>query len=336
MNIKFFPILLTLIISSSISLFATPIATITALKGFVTIQRDSESIVATKGFLINKKDNIYTQDNTKVQLVFNDDTIVSVGKNSHFNIQEYIFQENQEPVAKFKLLKGAMRSITGKIGKIAPQNFTVITKAATIGIRGTNFGIILAKKNSFQAYCTSGTISIKSKLKKHLIREGFFMVSSISGKTKIRKFTSNDLEIIKSHDFLMSRELKNISIKNSKITAKVQVSKNVTIKNSNLGTQFTSDNIKIEKSKITSDTTVKSNSHIENSNLGNLFTGKKIEVKNSNISSKVIVGKSSVVKNSNLGNKLKGKVNNSNISSNVNVGAKSHIENSNLGIELED
>ncbi len=198
---KTIKILILTIILACGNLFANAVATITALKGEANIQRAGESILATLGAKLQEKDTIITKDNTKLQIIFKDDTIISIGKNSNFSIKEYMFEDNKEPVARFKMLKGAMRTITGRIGKIAPQKFSVATKTATIGIRGTNFTLLTGADGSYNAYCTFGKISATHNGKIHIIKQGYFISVSPAGKIQIKEFTPKDLKNMKRKNF---------------------------------------------------------------------------------------------------------------------------------------
>jgi len=121
----------------SISLIFAYVGKISALKGDAYIIRDGKKIAAKIGMQIENKDIVKTQ-NARLQLIFKDRTIITIGKNSNFNIQDYIF-DNKKITANFKLSKGIIKTITGKISKIAPQRFHIKTKNAIIGIRGTIF-----------------------------------------------------------------------------------------------------------------------------------------------------------------------------------------------------
>ena len=92
----------------STTLFAS-IANITAIRGDAFIQDDAGKRVAKLGAALEKKDSIVTKANAKVQLIFKDETIVTVGKDSVFSIKDYAFDE-KEPVVRFSILKGAMRT----------------------------------------------------------------------------------------------------------------------------------------------------------------------------------------------------------------------------------
>jgi len=122
------------------SMFAN-IGKITAIKGEVLIQRDSQDFLVKLGTELKKSDTIKTKTNARAQLVFTDNTIVSIGKSSIFSIEDYLFESKKPAVAKFKFGNGVFKTITGKIGKINPKKFTLTTKTASIGIRGTIVGI---------------------------------------------------------------------------------------------------------------------------------------------------------------------------------------------------
>ncbi len=129
--------LLFLFIVFTLTLSAN-IGKIVALKGDLTIVRDSDKIVGEVGSIILKNDEILTKSNGKAQLLFNDNTVITIGKNSVFKINEYLYDEqNKNYKTDFGLLKGTFRTITGKIGKLAPSKFKLNSKTSSIGIRGT-------------------------------------------------------------------------------------------------------------------------------------------------------------------------------------------------------
>ena len=155
-NLGFLNKLIALLLLTSLSLFAS-IGKITAVNGQVSIERGGKSIEAKAGVELNQKDTIKSKASSNAQLVFADQTVITVGPNSSFGIDEYI-NDDKNPSAKFKAGDGAFKAITGKIGKLAPDKFKVETKTATIGIRGTRLIIISAAGVETYA-CTKGTIT---------------------------------------------------------------------------------------------------------------------------------------------------------------------------------
>ncbi len=133
------------------------IGKITALKGDVTIKRDAKIMIAKTGTELEKHDFISTSKKGKVQIVFKDRTIFTVGKNSTLDIADYLYDEKQPKSnkAQFNVLKGAFSSITGRIGKLNKSKFKLKTKSASIGIRGT-----IVKANQEVVICTQGAITV--------------------------------------------------------------------------------------------------------------------------------------------------------------------------------
>jgi len=130
---------------------------ITVLKGDVQIKRSGEQITAKSGTTLEKNDFISTDKEGKVQIVFTDNTIFTIGKNSTLDIADYLYDESQpnKNTAKFNVLKGAFSSITGRIGKLNKSKFKLKTKSASIGIRGT-----IVKANQETIMCTEGAITV--------------------------------------------------------------------------------------------------------------------------------------------------------------------------------
>ncbi len=152
--------LILLLLLFSTIVFAN-IAKITTLNGEVDILRDNKTLKASKDFQILQKDIIKTMEDGRAQLLFTDNTIVSVGYNSTFSIDEYINDANKPPKVNFGLKKGFFKSMTGKIGKMNPDRFKLKTKSASIGIRGTTI-LIEVGENDEKVICTEGAIRVQN------------------------------------------------------------------------------------------------------------------------------------------------------------------------------
>jgi len=198
---KIIQLLLTYLLIFGTSILANNIATVTAIKGSATIIRNGSNIDAKLGSSLQEKDSIKTHENTKVQLIFADETIISLGKNSDFSIKKYLFEDGKESIAKFGMIKGAMRAITGKIGKITPQRFSVSTKTATIGIRGTNFSIIIGTDGSHQVFCSYGKITVTYNGKTNIVQQGYLIDISSTGEVEVKEFNPEILKEMKTTRF---------------------------------------------------------------------------------------------------------------------------------------
>ena len=87
-----------------------------------------------------KKDVLKTGPRGRIQVLFADNTIVSIGRASEIEIFEYYWSQNEKTGSmKTRVKEGVFRVMGGAITKESPQNFTTQTPAATIGIRGSMY-----------------------------------------------------------------------------------------------------------------------------------------------------------------------------------------------------
>jgi ferric-dicitrate binding protein FerR (iron transport regulator) len=79
----------------------------------------------------------------RAQLRFTDGAMVSLSPQTQFRIDEYRFAGKPDGNERgfFSLLKGAMRTVTGLVGRERRESYRLNTAVATIGIRGTVFSV---------------------------------------------------------------------------------------------------------------------------------------------------------------------------------------------------
>ncbi|MCV6608306.1 MAG: FecR domain-containing protein [Campylobacterales bacterium] len=146
---------LILILFSSV-VFSASVAKVLSESGNPIVVRNGNKFPVKKGSLLYEKDTVLTDRFSKLRVVFIDKTVISIGKNSKFIISKYAFNKtNQEAFFSFH---GAMKTVTGKIGKIKPDKFKVKLRTNTIGIRGTKFYIDTSRNTT--AACIDGAITI--------------------------------------------------------------------------------------------------------------------------------------------------------------------------------
>ena len=97
-------------------------------------------------------DKLVTDEKSKIQVIFDDDTVISQGEKAEITIDEYVYDaksNNKEDVnCSVNAAKGVFRVVTGKITKMNPDRFKVKTKMATIGIRGCEVGVKVKNKGA--------------------------------------------------------------------------------------------------------------------------------------------------------------------------------------------
>lgn len=116
---------------------------IIALEGSASaLASDGRTRALSLGSTVYLDDRISTRQNSKLQIMFDDESLVSQGENGELVIDKYIFDpENAKKTSSsMKLIKGVFRVISGKVAEMNPDRFKVQTKMATIGIRGCELG----------------------------------------------------------------------------------------------------------------------------------------------------------------------------------------------------
>ena len=94
---------------------------------------------------ISPGETLATQGDTYARVKFNDGTEVVLRPNTQFKIEAYVFDE-KEPAKDniiFGLLKGGLRSVSGLMSKRSRDKIQYTTSTATVGIRGTHFGMLM-------------------------------------------------------------------------------------------------------------------------------------------------------------------------------------------------
>jgi hypothetical protein len=130
--------LLLLIFSSPVQ--AENAGMIKTVSGNVHIRRDDTRIIAIPGTPLAGKDVIITGSKAYAGLLFTDGTAVTIGSQTEFRIDTYIFAPRDGAYYfSFYLKKGSAIYNSGKIGKLSPQSVKLSTPKATVGIRGTRF-----------------------------------------------------------------------------------------------------------------------------------------------------------------------------------------------------
>ena len=96
------------------------------------------------GSAIFEGDTLITKTSSYAILIFRDKSRISLQANTVFRVDEMKFSEKsaEKTTALFSLLRGGLRAVTGLIGKFHPKKYSMRTRVATIGIRGTGYDLM--------------------------------------------------------------------------------------------------------------------------------------------------------------------------------------------------
>ena len=120
-------------------------ATAQFVSGAVSLARtDGTAIALTRGAEIEVGESVITGADGRVHLRFTDGGFVSLAPGSEFRVNAYSYsgQPDGTERASFALLKGGLRTVSGLIGKASQAAYEMVTRVATIGIRGTEYTLV--------------------------------------------------------------------------------------------------------------------------------------------------------------------------------------------------
>ena len=127
-------LLLALLLLISTPVFAD--ALVVAIRGNVL----GDSIQLEQGSSVTVGETIITAEKSFVVLQFTDGSKVTVRPQTEMVIMAYEYMgENDQ--TELSLVSGGLRIVTGAIAKNDPDSYTLNTKTAVMGVRGTEFSI---------------------------------------------------------------------------------------------------------------------------------------------------------------------------------------------------
>src|SRR5882672_7310687 len=129
-----------------------------AVGGVTVTSADGRVQQLTKGTEVRTGDKIVSATDGRAQIRFSDGAYVSLQPNTEFDIKEYRYSGKTDGTesALFGLFKGAMRTVTGLVGRANKSRYRITTSTATIGIRGTGGLIAIGADGSTLVTGTSG------------------------------------------------------------------------------------------------------------------------------------------------------------------------------------
>ena len=108
--------------------------------------QDNESLQ--NGSKIFFGDTIVSKQNANAQILFIDQTVLTLGEDTEMTIDEFIYDPNSKEGSFVSSVKsGTVKFITGQISKKNPENLEVKVPSGSLGARGTEF-VVLTEKNN--------------------------------------------------------------------------------------------------------------------------------------------------------------------------------------------
>lgn len=159
------------------------IGKVAEIQGSGVIKRDKTVITGEQGSPVQMQDTVATAQG-RMNLHFKDDTRVDVTEHSRMVIDEFVYDANSGTGSlSMKATLGAVRYASGSIAKNSRRNVNIQTPSATIGVRGTDFVMIvdelggsmitLLPSCNDQGMCITGEITVTSDTGTVIMNQAF-------------------------------------------------------------------------------------------------------------------------------------------------------------------
>lgn len=119
-------------------------ATVQAMTGRVQVERSGRADAVQSQQSLRAGDVIITQVGGSLVLKLDDGALLLVRERARVRLETLAAQPSaDQPAQVFRLTIGALRYVTGLIGKERPQSIRFLTPTATVGIRGTDLDVVV-------------------------------------------------------------------------------------------------------------------------------------------------------------------------------------------------
>lgn len=155
---KILLVCLLLVMAPSLAMAGkSPIGKIKNLTGAVIMARDGQDLSLNVGEPLYQNDRLRTGADGTLGIIFEDNTVLSLGPNTELVIDEYVFAPEKGALSMFiRMIKGTASYLSGIIGQQAPEAVKFELPDATIAIRGTHFLVKVEEEKPRLAYNWSG------------------------------------------------------------------------------------------------------------------------------------------------------------------------------------
>ncbi len=134
---------------------AAGVGVVARLQGNATVSNSDGRTALAPGAAIGAEDLILTGEDARLLLEFNDGTKVTLGGDTAFRVNDYVFDTaGDQGSFSGSLFGGAFLFVTGEISRLGRQDLAITTPVGNIGIQGTTvwggaldggFGVLLSE-----------------------------------------------------------------------------------------------------------------------------------------------------------------------------------------------
>ncbi len=171
----------TLAFGGGQALSAERIGAAAAVKNRATGTLDSKTRILKPGLGIFQKERIDTSTASRAQLIFNDETALTVGPNSSVTLDEFVYDpKSNTGKAVINATRGAFRFVSGSVD---PRSYEIRTPVGTIGVRGSIIDFFFTAGDALVMILVEGAMSFKlpGGPVVNITKPGYFIVAGAGG-----------------------------------------------------------------------------------------------------------------------------------------------------------
>lgn len=131
-----FPTVLLLLLLPLAAAAREPVGALTRVQGHVLLEEQGQRRLAVPGESVAEGDTLLTGSRARAEITFQDQSVITLSEDTHFTVHTFVQSAGQ---ARFTMLRGAFRAVSGAIAARDNPVFEIQTPLAAIGIRGTDF-----------------------------------------------------------------------------------------------------------------------------------------------------------------------------------------------------
>ena len=140
---KFLIVVTAILLGTGSALANTDAGSIGSVNGSGVLERGNEVITGDSGVSVQMQDTAVTA-NGRMRIDFLDETRVDLTEHARLTIDEFVYDPaNDVGSLSIKAGLGGIRYASGQIAKKYRQNVKIKTPSATIGVRGTDFSMVV-------------------------------------------------------------------------------------------------------------------------------------------------------------------------------------------------
>lgn len=141
-----------------VSVFAEIVGSFTLVKPKVSLLRDEKELIPGAGHSVAIRDLITTGKEARARILFKDDSILTLARNTKLEIKEYLIEKDKRN-SIISLQAGKLRTEVTKF--LTPESkFEVHTPTAVAGARGSDWLSVVESNPGTTIYCLQGSISV--------------------------------------------------------------------------------------------------------------------------------------------------------------------------------